>query len=161
MRSLIAAAAAIVAVNANAVAEEANGPGIIETAEAYLAAYCTLDIDEMAPFYAEDAIFNDPTSKAVFQNGENFEFKGKAAILKGLGDYAARYQDFSLHYDMERRFESSGYVVFVARLSYEGHGKNGEAFSGGSPIITVIEVRDGKVASHTDYYDYRENAVDF
>ncbi|MCB2112875.1 MAG: nuclear transport factor 2 family protein [Parvularculaceae bacterium] len=134
---------------------------VVDTASNYLAAYSTFDVAKMAPFYADDAVFTDPTSNDQIPGFEEFTFDGKDAILRGLGDYAAGYKSFSVHYDVKRRYESADNVVFIADLTYKGETKKGEPFAGGAPIVTVIKVKDGKVVRHTDYFDYRGNAVSF
>ena len=130
-------------------------------AEKYIAAYSTFDVSKMAPYYAEDAVFYDPTSAGQVPGHEAFIFEGKDAILKNLGAYAAGYKSFSVRYDLERRYESAGVVVFVADLVYQGETKDGQKFSGANPIVTVIEIKDGKVARHSDFFDYKGNAVDY
>jgi len=139
----------------------ANSAANIEVAEAYLAAYSTFDPDRMEPFLTEDAVFEDLTSTTQNASGGAFVFTGKQAILQGLGDYAAQYERFSVSYSPERRYESNGAVVFIAQLSYDLETRDGRTFEGTAPIVTVITVRDGKVARHVDYYDYNGNAVDF
>jgi ketosteroid isomerase-like protein len=133
----------------------------VSVAEAYLAAYSTFDASKMAPFYADDAVFDDPTSGGQIAGYDSFHFEGKDAIIKGLGDYAATYKRFSVAYDVQRRYESAGVIVFVANLSYQGETPDGQEFSGGAPIVTVVEIEGGKVKRHTDYFDYQQNAVEF
>lgn len=145
-----------------ALAQEASdAPSAVDIAKDYLAAYSTFDTDKMAPFYADDAVFTDPTSADQGANGEPFQFTGKDAILKGLGDYAAQYKSFSVAYDVERQYESEGVVVFVATLTWSVTGGDNQNASGSAPIVTAITVKDGKVTKHLDLYDYKGNAVDF
>jgi len=153
------AATSVIFLNA-AHASESGSPEIVKTASDYLAAYSTFDVEKMRPFFSDDAVFTDPTSRNQIPGFEEFTFVGKDAIIKGLGEYAAGYESFSVHYHVKRRFESAGNVVFVADLSYEGETKKGEQFSGGAPIVTVIKVKDGKIVRHTDYFDYGSNAVE-
>lgn len=165
MKAIIAAATTLSLIVApafseDAFAEEASSADVISLAEDYLAAYSTFDTAKFGPFYADNAVFSDPTSHGFAPGGGAFEYDGKAAIVKGLGDYAAQYKSFSVHYDLERRYESGGVVVFIAALTYESTSKDGKVYTGTNPVVTVVEVRDGKVVRHTDYYDYRENAVD-
>jgi len=81
--------------------------------------------------------------------------------MKGLGDYAAQYKDFNVSYDVERRYESNGVVIFVAQLSYTAISKDDQTFTGAAPIVTAITVKDGKVVEHLDLYDYAGNTVEF
>lgn len=162
MKTLITIGCAFAAATMSAWAEENSDiSDTIKLATAYLDAYSTFEPERMAPFYDNDAIFIDPTSIDQNANGNPFQFVGKAAILKGLGDYADQFQSFSLTYDVERRYESNDVVVFIAALTYAGESADGQAFSGAAPIVTAVGVRDGKVISHTDYYDYGGNAVEF
>ncbi|MGD9799614.1 MAG: nuclear transport factor 2 family protein [Parvularculaceae bacterium] len=162
MKCILAAATLAAFLSTHASAEDdASAQRAIEVAEAYLAAYSTFDVDKMAPFYADDVVFSDPTSIGQIPGHAGFVFEGKDAVIKGLGDYAAGYQKFSVKYDLERRYESAGVVVFVANLTFEAETKDGKKFTGANPIVTAVTVKDGKVSRHTDYYDYRENAVEF
>ncbi|WP_375205881.1 nuclear transport factor 2 family protein [Hyphococcus sp.] len=146
---------------AQAHAEEMNSADAISVAEDYLAAYSTFDVEIMAPFIADDMVFADPTSTEQNADGGAFMFDGKAAVLKGLGDYAAQYKSFSVDYDIERRYESNGVVVFVAQLTYDLVTKDDRTFTGAAPIVTAVTVRDGKVVKHLDLYDYAGNAESF
>jgi len=160
MKSLALLAAASALFIGAARASDASSADIVNTASDYLAAYSTFDVEKMQPFYSDDAVFTDPTSRNQIPGFSEFTFEGKNAIIKGLGDYAAGYNSFSVHYEVKRRFESAGNVVFIADLSYEGETKNGDRFAGGAPIVTVIKVKDGKIVRHTDYFDYGSNAVE-
>ena len=142
-------------------AEETASEANIKIAEDYLAAYSTFEVDAMAPFMAEDVIFSDPTSSEQSASGGAFMFKGKAAALKGLGDYAAQYNSFTVDYDLERRYESNGVVVFIGMLNYQLVTKDDRPISGAAPIVTAITLKDGKVAQHLDLYDYSGNVVEF
>lgn len=155
----LAAAAMLLA--SPAYAEEADSSATVSIAEDYLAAYSTFDTTAMAPFLAEDMVFYDPTSANQSADGGPFMFEGKDEVLKELGDYAAQYQSFSVDYDIERQYESEGVVVFVAMLTWTVVSPVGESASGSAPIVTAVTVKDGKVTKHTDYYDYKGNAVSF
>ena len=161
MKNFIRISAAAAAFFAVAHAEDSTHETVVAVASDYLAAYSTFDVDKMAPYYADNAVFTDPTSNNQIPGFEEFTFDGKEAIIKGLGDYASGYKSFSVNYDVKRRYESSGNVVFIADLTYKGETKKGDAFSGGAPIVTVIKVKDGKVVRHTDYFDYVGNAETF
>lgn len=144
-----------------AASEPVGSAEIVSRATAYLDAYSTFDPEKIAPFLSDDAVFEDPTSTDEAANGGPFLFNGKAAILEGLGEYAAQYNAFTVSYEIERQYESNGSVVFVARLSYTAEAKDGRVFTGAAPIVTVVQVRDGMIVRHTDYYDYAGNAVEF
>lgn len=143
-----------------AFAEETSESEIIKTAKNYLAAYSTFDVSVIEPHLADDMVFFDPTSSTQNAAGGPFKFEGKEAVLKGLGDYAAQYESFTLAYDLERYYESQNIVVFVAQLGYEASTKDGQTFVGGAPMVTAITVKDGKIVRHVDYFDYKGNAVE-
>ena len=160
MKRLIAACAAGFVLVSGATAEDMSSAEIVSVAEHYLDAYSTYDVAGMAPYLADDMVFIDPTSTNQNAEGGPFDFEGKAAVLKGLGDYAAQYKSFKLDYDVERRFESNGVVVFVADVSYVAVARDDNTYTGSVPVVTAITVRDGKVVKHLDLYDYKGNAVD-
>ena len=163
MKILLAGALALFSSFAVAFAEEEkpSSESIIAVAEAYLAAYSTFDMDKMEPFLTDDMTFNDPTSMGQAPGGGSFNFTGKTLVLEKLGDFAAGNKSFSVSYDVERRYESAGVVVFVAQLTYKGESHAGNAFEGSSPIVTAVTVTDGKISAHYDFFDYARNAVNF
>ncbi len=142
-------------------ADAPSSADIVKVAAEYLAAYSTFDPQEIVPHFTDDAVFSDPTSTTQNADGGPFVFEGKEAVLTGLGDYAAQYKDFTVAYDIERQYESNGVVVFIAQLTYTVITNDDQTFTGTAPIVTAIEVRDGKVARHTDFYDYAGNAANF
>ncbi len=152
-------AAAAMLLISPAYAQEADSSTTISIAKDYLTAYSTFDTAAMAPFLADDMVFYDPTSANQSADGGAFMFEGKEAVLKGLGDYAGQYQSFSVDYDIERQYESEGVVVFVAMLTWTVTSPDGESATGSAPIVTAVTVKDGKIIKHTDYYDYKGNAV--
>ncbi|MEM9616414.1 MAG: nuclear transport factor 2 family protein [Pseudomonadota bacterium] len=154
-------AAAAMLLMSPAYAQGAEPSATVSIAEDYLAAYSTFDTAVMAPFLAEDMVFYDPTSANQSADGGPFMFEGKDEVLKGLGDYAGQYQSLSVDYDVERQYESEGVVVFVATLTWTVISPGGESASGSAPIVTAVTVKDSKVIKHTDYYDYKGNAVSF
>ncbi|WP_428409364.1 nuclear transport factor 2 family protein [Hyphococcus sp.] len=161
MKKFIIACAGLFLIAAHAHAEELNSADAVSLAEDYLAAYSTFDVEKMAPFLSDDMVFADPTSTEESADGGAFMFNGKEAVLKGLGDYAAQYQSFSVNYDVERQYESNGVVVFVAQLTYNLVTKDDKTFTGAAPIVTAVTVKDGKVVKHLDLYDYAGNAETF
>ena len=163
MKILLAGALALFSSMAVATAQEAKPTSeeIISIAEDYLAAYSSFEVSAMAPFLADDMKFNDPTSLGQAPGGGAFQFDGKAEVLEKLGAFADGFNSFSVSYDVERRYESAGVVVFVAQLGFAGETKEGNSFEGTAPIVTAVTVTDGKISAHYDFYDYAGNAVDF
>ncbi len=162
MKILIASAFALFSSVAMAAAEEKpSSEAVIAVAESYLAAYSTFEMEKIEPFLTDDMTFNDPTSAGQAPGGGAFQFEGKTQVLKELGTFADSNKSFSVDYDVERRYESAGVVVFVAQLNYEGETHEGQKFAGAAPIVTAVTVTDGKISAHYDFFDYLENAVDF
>lgn len=144
-----------------AYAQEAEISETVRIAEDYLTAYSSFDMDAVAPFLSDDMVFYDPTSSNQNAEGGPFIFNGKEAVLKGLGDYASQFKSITVNYDVERRYESEGVVVFVAMLTWNVLTTNDASLTGSAPMVTAVTVKDGKVVNHTDYYDYKGNAVSF
>lgn len=134
--------------------DKASSEAVIQIAEKYLDAYSTFKTKNMAPFLADEIIFTDPTSPTSIM------FDGKNAVIDGLDSVTKDYKKFTLNYDVERRFESNGVVVFIGQVTYNGMTKNDQSFSATAPIVTAITIKDGKVVMHADYFDYASNAVD-
>lgn len=163
MKFLIAGALALFSTVTVALAddEKASSEAVIAVAEDYLAAYSSFDMSRMEPFLADDMKFNDPTSLGQAPGGGAFQFDGKAEVLEQLGAFADGFNSFSVSYEVERRYESAGVVVFVAQLSFAGESKDGNSFEGSAPIVTAVTVTDGKISAHYDFFDYAGNAVNF
>lgn len=161
MKKILVAALSLIAVPAFAADDAETSAAAVAVASEYLAAYSTFKVENMAPFMSDDMIFIDPTSADQNADGGPFQFEGKAAVMKGLGDYAAQFNDFHVAYDVKRRYESQGVVVFVADLTWTVVSKENETATGGAPIVTAVTVKDGKVVEHRDYYDYSGNAEMF
>mgnify|MGYP003700444075 CR=1 FL=1 len=140
--------------------EKAGGEGAVDIAERYLAAYSTFDTEKMAPLLSDDMVFTDPTKPPEMNDGQVFTHVGKKAVLTALGGYASLYEEFSLDYKIDRRYESNGAVVFVGDVTYNILTDAGQTLTGTAPIVTVVKVNNGKIARHTDYYDYAGNVIE-
>jgi len=140
-------------------AERAGAHGdaaVIAMAEAYLEAYSSLDIGKLEKYYDEQAVFFDPTSTSVQGIGGPFRWQGRAEILKNIRNWSKSTR--SLKYVVERRFESSNYVVFVGDvypLVISGKGDVQYKY----PIITIVTITNGRVMEHRDYTNYAAGAI--
>ncbi len=110
-----------------------------DTALAYLAAFATGDPEAVAACVTDD-----------FVNGHASALGSGCA---GIDEYRRRLPGFlasmpGLRYDVERVIADGDWVSASYRM---------QATSNGHPIdipgVMVIEVRDGKVARRTDYWD--------
>lgn len=129
---------------------------VIAQANAYLEAYARLDTAALERLYAEDAVFNDPTSAAVPGIGGPFAWKGRAEILGRLREWAKTTK--SLTYDVERLFEASNHVVFVGAVRPLVKTAQGEV-QYRYPIVTIITITNGRVSEHRDYTNYGAGSV--
>lgn len=145
-----------------AVAHAADAPqpygdaAVIAQAEAYLDAYARLDTTALGRFYADDAVFNDPTSANVQGIGGPFFWKGRAEILAHIRGWAKTTR--SLNYDVERVYEASNHVVFVGAVKpviKTGKGEVQHSY----PIITIVTIASGRVTEHRDYTNYAAGRV--
>jgi ketosteroid isomerase-like protein len=120
-------------------------------ARQYIAAYSAADWDAMAPFMAEDFVLVDRTSPEF--GGQ--EFRGSEAVLAMLRDFGKSSKIIGLFLDFPVVFESSGIVVFtghvntLSRTPEEGFGQQWRAEQ-----VTILTIRDGKVARHEDFANY-------
>ena len=124
---------------------------VIATAKKYLDVYQRLEIDALEGMYLADAKFVDPTSENT-PVLPPFVHEGRDNILAAFREVVASYD--SLRYEIEREYESSGYVVFTGNMVATVRRPDGTRQSFGAPIVTIVKVQDGKIAEHRDYYDY-------
>lgn len=124
----------------------------IELADAYIEAYSAANFENLADFYADDAVFTDPTSLLFGRRNALYDIQGKDNVIAALKAYVAQYGEGHIRYDVKQKFEGGGYVVYQAILHYDwGKGK----LKGSAPISTIVHIEDGKVQEHRDYFDYR------
>ncbi len=120
----------------------------IAAATAYLHAYQAFDLERLETLYAEEAIFDDPTSLLLTGvNGAPFVFRGRDPILNGIR-FWMQQSVTSLHYDVEQVYESSGRVVFIGAATTNGPSR--WRFR----IVTIVTIENGLVVEHRDYTDY-------
>ncbi len=129
---------------------------VISLAESYLAAYARLDLAVLERLYAENAVFNDPTSADVPGIGGPFVWSGRREILTRIGDWRKTIR--SLNYDVERVYESSNQVVFVGEVKPLVVTSKGP-IQYGYPIVTIVTIANGVVTEHRDYTNYAAGRV--
>jgi ketosteroid isomerase-like protein len=152
---LLALASTGAAARAEAPSVHGNAATIAE-ARAYLDAYARLDLAALERLYAEDANFNDPTSETVPGIGGPFVWRGRAAILAGIGRWKQSVK--SLNYEVERIYEASGHVVFVGEVRPVVQGDK-RLTQYAYPIVTIVTIANSKVAEHRDYTNYAASRV--
>ena len=120
---------------------------LAETARRYLEAYAR-DFDAMQALLAEDAVFRDPTSE-IFGGGMGADaVQGAAAIADWFRRSATQAENFEL--TIQDAFYSLHHAVFITRASADLLGQVTGHFAG--PLIIVLEIRDGQVVKHHDYW---------
>lgn len=133
----------------NAATESEN----IAIATRYLEAYQAFNIDDMASFYLEDSVFNDPTSE-IFGVEHTYKMQGKQAIIERLRSFVANSGFVSLEYQIKHHFEAAGHVTFIGDIKIITGLAERQATACGA-IVTVLSIKDGKIKEHRDYFDYR------
>lgn len=119
-----------------------------EIAEHYLTAYSSQDWDTVRTYYAEDAVFIDPTSLGLgFNNSINWT--GADEIISGVEGWGIS----DIEYQVHNIYESSGRVIFQADAMVTYPNPDGDVLVN-YPITTIITVVDGHVTEHRDYTDY-------
>lgn len=122
-----------------------------EIAQAYLASYSDFNLNELASYYSDNAVFEDLTSENFGENA--FIIKGKENILKRFNTSFFQTK-FRLRYKIIHQFESSGYHVFISEVTARQKKKQQANFSCGN-VVSIIKIVDKKVISHVDYADYK------
>ncbi len=128
----------------------------IAKAQDYLSAYARLDLKTLEILYAEDAVFNDPTSTKVPGIGGPFVWHGRNENLANIGERAKSIK--SLEYDVERVYEASGHVVFVGDVKPLTMTCDGPVLHA-YPIVTIVTIEGGRVTEHRDYTNYAAGHV--
>lgn len=131
----------------------AQGSAAMRIAMDYIDAYGAFDLERVETFYAEDAVFTDPTSFEFTDFGAPYHWEGREAIIRELHELKTESGVVAVTYKSSQVYEASGRVVFVADLQPVYNTKEGVVRTQ-VPIVTIVTVRNGKVIEHRDYADY-------
>jgi ketosteroid isomerase-like protein len=123
----------------------------LETASRYLDAYRHFDVNGMASFYEDDAVFTDPTSEIYGKNAYNME--GKDKIVEKLSGFVKMYDSISLDFRVTDTYEAAGHVVFLGQAKVVLV-KDGSKSTMCGKLTTIISVKAERVSEHRDYFDY-------
>lgn len=123
----------------------------VAIADAYIDAYSAMDFDRMGSFYAEDAIFTDPTTLLYGAEGALIDIKGRDHIISMFKKYFEQLNGGGHRYETTEKYEAGGYVVYHATVHFNW---DGGRIQGSAPITTILHVVDGKIVEHRDYFDY-------
>jgi ketosteroid isomerase-like protein len=120
-------------------------------ARQYIAAYSAADWDAMAPFMAEDYVLVDRTNPQL--SGQ--EFHGRDAVLALLQNFGESGGIIGLFLDFPVVFESAGVVVFTGHVNTLSRAPEaGFGLRWRAEQVTILTIRDGKVARHEDFANY-------
>ncbi len=128
----------------------------IDIANRYIEAYLSLDQEALAPFFTEESVWCDPTSKEIGARGT--PETGGEKILQRLKQETQGL--IECHLDVEEQFASGGYVVtrgaFGYRMVGDLFGRPGEDFEVNMSLVMVLRIDGDKVLEHTDYTDFSD-----
>jgi ketosteroid isomerase-like protein len=126
----------------------------IKIADEYLEAYKVFDVKKMASFYQEDSVFIDPTSE-IFGPKNTYTMKGQKVIVDTLSKLIEQTGGIVLDFDLKHKYEAGGHVTFIADLKLSS-GKGDNLTTACAPITTIINIKEGKVIEHRDYFSYNQ-----
>lgn len=118
-------------------------------ADAYFAAYIARDWDALEPLLADDGSFQDPTATRVFGS---VAAEGRAAVMERFrkGYVGITHMQFAT----TRRMMSGDVAIYEGALDWGLALQGGAMVQSVTPMVIVLTVRNGKIASHRDYVDY-------
>ena len=139
--------AAIAALLAGALAEESQYQRDAEAAQAYADAYSARDIDALSALLADDAVFEDPSSR----------FEGKDAIAAGLSEVFGRITSTGPESKEINKYRSGNDFVFMGWADFNMMMAIGDQpereFNFKLDFMMTLRIDNGKVTEHRDYLD--------
>lgn len=131
---------------------EAEVQATHDVARRYVAAYGR-EMDAMQRLLATEAVFRDPTAELLGPGMGGEPIVGAAAIGDWFRRSRARLDSFEL--DVEDAFFSTHHAVFVTQSRARLANDEEEGVAAApleTPLLIVLEVRDGKVVHHQDFW---------
>ena len=123
----------------------------------YLETLEAMDWERQKTFYTEESVFEDPTSE-VF--GEPWHFVGPEEISGFWRASAESAGTLSIDNTYRKVFVTGSRVVAAIDARVRNDAANlgfpGEIFEGTIHVVSVLEIRDGKIVHHLDHADYAE-----
>lgn len=129
----------------------------------YMEAYGDWDFDRMKTFYADNVIFEDPTGTEAF--GQAFKFEGKEKVhsfFKGI--FKDKFENDKppyVSFIIEKTFFSGSHAIInstfecIIPTSWYKEGSD-ETVLISVPFVTILQIKNGLIESHTDYGDYKK-----
>ena len=146
-------AAALLRVTCCARAEESSPEAVVDR---YMAAISASDWDAMRALLAEHAHYEDRTM-AYFDRGP-VDLRGADAVVEFWRSSSEAAGSGVVRYERRGGFVAGPVVALELRVFVDNDGAAwgmpGVQFTGEMDVISLIEVRDGRVAWHMDAADY-------
>lgn len=125
------------------------------TADAYIAAYTTQNLEQLATFYTAESVFDDPTSEGYWR--QRFRVEGGDQIVGAMRQNWSWLHHFE--FKVRERITYFDRVVLVGTsiLTMDGGmfgATRGVDYTMELPAVTILRIVDGKVLLHLDHYDY-------
>lgn len=123
-----------------------------KVARAYMQAYSDANWDAMAPFMADDFVLVDRTNPdPSFEP----EYKGPDAALRMIRAFGRDQGVIELGFEFPVVFESNNIIVFSGFVNvYAAPPGADYAYKWRTEQVSVITVKDGRVARHEDFANY-------
>ena len=112
--------------------------------EQLFAAWNSHDADKVANVFTEDAVYEDVTASHIS--------RGRAEVRKWAAGAFVVFENFKMEVVSSYVHNGRGVAEWVWSGTDKGLHKTGKNFSVRG--VSVIEVRDGKISSCKDYYDF-------
>ena len=113
------------------------------------AAWTARDLNAFFDLYTDDCIYEDKALGVVNH--------GKEALRKFYGTVLEMTPDFHAHYTNHATNETYGAAECIIGGTWsgelEGVDATGKTFT--LPAVSCVEIRDGKIARQTDYWNYK------
>lgn len=121
----------------------------------YLNHYCNLEVQQLADYYTEESIWEDPTT-SHFGPDFNGKVVGKENILSFLTEQLNSLSYLKVKYT--GRFFAGEYAVYQgvwsSKLDGKQVGSQRKLVKIQMPFVVILRIKDGKVIHHQDYADY-------
>ena len=119
-------------------------------ADEFFQLYLHAKVDQLRPFYAENATWHDPTAGELWgmtmKSGVDTIIEHHKQVLKGL---------VTNELTIERSFFSGSYAHYTAIMDFTWYSPDKSTSKHFKlPISVVLKIENGKITEHRDYGDY-------
>lgn len=121
-----------------------------ELLRSFAGAWSGHDPDEIAGFFADDAVYEDPCY--------GVRVEGRPAIREFVASVLNRMPDFHLEYPFCSAGDRGGFAEYRITATWNGLVPVAGVDATGARLeaigVTVFELRDGMITRDADYYDF-------